>query len=172
MTKQNKYTRLIAVGAAVVLVIIDQMLKVWAYSSLRLGENISVIPGLFSLTYVENRGAAFGIFQGRTGLLAVVTGIFLAVLLVLLLAGYFQDKLLSWSVALVIAGGGGNLIDRVVRGFVVDFLDFSALFHFPVFNFADCCVVVGAALMLISIFISESPKAQKTISLPDKGETE
>lgn len=171
MTKQNDRTRWIALGVAALLIVIDQLMKVWVYTALRFEESITVIPGLFSLTYVENRGAAFGIFQGRAGLLAVITGLFLVALLAALLTGYFQEKLMNWTLALIIAGGFGNLIDRVLRGYVVDFLDFSALFHFPVFNFADCCVVVGAILMIISILRVEFPKAKASHS-SDKAEME
>ena len=109
---------------------------------------------------MENRGAAFGIFQGRVGLLSIVTLAVIAVAVWLLISGKIRHKLAMWSVGLIVAGGLGNLIDRIFRAFVVDYLDVSPLFHFPVFNFADCCVVIGTALMIFYILVLE-PKQRE-----------
>ena len=137
-----------------ILVIMDVVVKIWAVNVLPSGR-IVVIPGLFNLTYVENRGMAFGLLYGHSNILAIVTGLLMAGMLAYIWFGKHNDKWLIRLIMLVIAGGLGNLIDRITRGFVVDYLDFSAIFGFPVFNLADCCVVVGCIAMLIYVFIME-----------------
>lgn len=158
MAKQSEKTKMrwVALGVSAILVLLDQALKHWAITVLAQSGPQNVIPGFFSFTYVENRGAAFGLFQDRTMILAILTGIALLVLFLALLLGYVRGSYLIWSLALVLAGGVGNLIDRVARGFVVDYFDFSALFGFPVFNFADCCVVVGTILIIGYLFWEDS----------------
>lgn len=152
-------TKLYALITSAVLIVLDQVCKLWAVNNL--SRPITVIPGLFSLTYIENRGAAFGIFQGRTTILAIISILVLLVLLVAILSGRIKERFLIWAIALVLPGGFGNCIDRLARGFVVDYLDFSALFNFPVFNLADCCVVIGTMLILIYVIFLERKKTQK-----------
>lgn len=146
-----KKMKLLATVMAAVLVALDHIIKAWTLRVLAPVRTIPVIQGLFSLTYVENRGAAFGIFQGNTRILSIVTGVVMAAALLYVYFGKLKDKSLVWIIMLIVSGGLGNLIDRVFRGFVVDYLDFSALFGFPVFNLADCCVVVGTGLLLIYV---------------------
>lgn len=153
--------KFLALSLAAILVAADQLIKLWALESLEPIGQIVVIPNLFKLTYVENRGAAFGIFQDKTALLSIISGILLLLITVALLVGKFRPGFLLWTVAVGLAGGVGNLIDRTLRGFVVDYLDFSALFGFPVFNFADCCVVVATTLILIYVIRTDA-KAVKS----------
>lgn len=133
-----------------VLIALDQVTKYIAVNNLKPLGSISVIDKIFRFTFVENRGAAFGIFQGKTVMLSVVT------IAIVIGIAYFYIKLpktkvyscLKFSLILIIAGAIGNLIDRVFRGYVVDF--FHATFiNFPVFNVADVYVVVGAISMAI-----------------------
>jgi signal peptidase II len=151
--------RFIALGCAALLVVLDQLIKQWGLNVLREKISIEVIPGVFSLSYVENRGAAFGVFQGQTLMLSIVTAALLLVIAAAIAIGKVRPDYLLWSISLGLAGGVGNLVDRVSRGFVVDYLDFSALFGFPVFNFADCLVVTATALVLIYFLLLE-PKAK------------
>lgn len=148
----------IVLAVSAFLVAVDQLLKVWALQTLAGGPSILVIPGLLQFTYVENRGAAFGIFQGRVGLLSLFTLAVIVVALILLIRGRLRHPLLMWSVGLIIAGGVGNLIDRVFRSFVVDYIDISPLFSFPVFNFADCCVVIGTAMLAVYMLLIDGRK--------------
>lgn len=149
-----------------VMIAADQLIKVWALKQLSLIESIPLIQGVLHLTYVENRGAAFGMLQGKVGILLIVTGIFLAGMLIAILTGKIKDKFLIWSFSLVIAGGIGNLIDRAFRGFVVDYIDFR-LIHFPVFNLADCCVVVGIFFVLLYELILEPRRQQNNSHLSE-----
>ncbi|MEG1448730.1 MAG: signal peptidase II [Oscillospiraceae bacterium] len=145
--------------AIAVLIIADQLIKLWAMSTLMPIVSIPIIKDVFHLTYVANHGAAFSILQGKTFFLIAITSIALGVALYLLLSKKIQNKCLIISLVLIISGGVGNLIDRIRLGFVVDYLDFR-LINFPVFNFADCCVVIGTALVLIYVFFIE-PKEKK-----------
>lgn len=158
MAKQSVGTRFFFLLLAGVLIAVDQVAKSKVLELLRPIGRYEVIGDVFSLTYVENRGAAFGILQGQTQLLAIVTGAVLVALVVFLLSGRMRGMAL-WALTLIFAGGAGNLIDRIYRGYVVDYLDFSALFGFPVFNFADCCVVVGTFLLLLSILLHDRAQA-------------
>jgi len=131
------------------LVILDQIFKWLAQTHLTVlpGRTWPLIQDVFHLTYQENRGAAFGILSGRKEFLIILTGAVLLVLAVLLLAGKINRPFLMWCAGLIIGGGVGNLIDRIFRQYVIDYLDFR-LIHFAIFNFADCCVVVGTILFM------------------------
>ena len=149
-------TVILALTSAAGLVVIDQLLKVWAFNALPGQPSTLLIPHLLQLTYVENRGAAFGLFQGGVTVLSVLTGLILIGAVVFLVMGKLKHKLAIWSVSLIIAGGIGNLIDRIIRGFVVDYLDISPLFRFP-----DCCVVVGTTLLIIYLFFFDESAEKK-----------
>ena len=118
-------------------------MKYWALIKLFAIGTIPLIDGVFHLTYVENRGAAFGILQDQRWLFLVMTPIILAVLAYVLHKKYIRTELGRVSVYLIAAGAVGNLIDRAWHGFVVDLFDFR-LIHFPVFNVADIYVVIAA----------------------------
>lgn len=147
--------RLLALSSAAGLVALDQFIKQWGLNVLREEVSLEVVPNLFYLTYVENRGAAFGILQGQTLILSVVTGVLLLGIATAIALDKLKPDFLLWSISLGLAGGVGNLVDRVSRGFVVDYLDFSALFGFPVFNFADCLVVSATILVLVYFLVLE-----------------
>lgn len=140
----------LAITAA--LVSLDQLTKWLAVISLKNAEPVTVIPHVLGFTYVENRGAAFGILQGQRWLFLIFTGVVMAAILVLLLFGRFRRyRLFNISATLIVAGGVGNFIDRLIHSYVVDFLEFLFI-EFPVFNVADCYVVVGSILLLVFFF--------------------
>lgn len=137
------------------LILIDQLSKVWALSALRGTEGIAVIPNVFELSYLENRGAAFGILQDHQIFFVLIT-VAAAVILTWIYRRIPQTKKyipLRISYALIMAGAFGNLIDRVFRGYVVDFFYFKWI-DFPVFNVADIYVTVTMILLLILILFS------------------
>ena len=117
----------------------DQLLKQWAERSLGSGRVLQA-DGFMALRYVRNTGAAFSILSGRTVVLVWGTGI--------VLLGRSKNRLLDAALLLVIAGGAGNLIDRVRLGYVIDYIE-PLFVDFAVFNFADCLITVGAALMVV-----------------------
>lgn len=134
------------------LVSVDQLTKWLAVLSLKGADAAVVIPHVLGFSYVENRGAAFGILQGQRWLFLVFTAIVMITMLALLLFGKFRKQhLFNISITLIVAGGVGNFIDRLIHGYVVDFLQ-VLLFEFPVFNVADCYVVVGSILLLVFFF--------------------
>lgn len=143
-------------GIAALLVAADQFVKFWAESSLSQVDTIALIPGVFHLTYVQNFGAAFSTLQNQRILLVLGTSILLVLILILLLMQKIRSPWLVSSWSLILAGGLGNLIDRVFRtgGYVVDLFDFR-LINFPVFNVADICVCCGTGLLLIYILFIE-----------------
>ena len=149
------------------LVFIDQMFKTWAYNVTVEGP-LHIIPGIFQISYVENTGAAFSILQDARWLLVGVTSVMLAVIGYLVFARKVTEDTLVSGLSMILAGGLGNLIDRIMRGFVVDCLDFSALFGFPVFNFADICVTVGTAMLLWYLCIEEPRKKKEQVPAQGK----
>ena len=135
------------------LILIDQLSKVWALSALRGTEGIVVIPNVFELSYLENRGAAFGILQDHQIFFVLIT-VAAAVILTWIYRRIPQTKKyipLRISYALIMAGAFGNLIDRVFRGYVIDFIYFS-LIDFPTFNVADIYVTCGIIILILLIF--------------------
>ena len=127
---------------------LDQWTKAWAIRVLAGGDSITLIPGVLELTYVENRGMAFGLLQDGTVFFIVATAIVLALIVFLLIRLPKTKRMIPFLliVAGVTGGAIGNLIDRVFRTFVVDFIYVSVI-RFPVFNVADSFVTVGCILL-------------------------
>lgn len=125
-----------------VLVAVDQLVKFLVSTNIPLGGSVPFLPYIMDLTYVKNTGCAFSMLENHTWLLAVVSAVISVVLAVALAKKFFRHPIGRTSLALLLAGAVGNLIDRVVLGHVVDM--FRTLFmDFAVFNVADICVVVG-----------------------------
>lgn len=148
----------LALLVSVGLVCLDQLLKLAAMHWLKPVHSVPLIEGVLHLTYVENRGASFGMMAGQQWLLIWVTALVLLILAVAIIAGKIRDRFPLFTVAVILGGGVGNLIDRVYRGFVVDYVDFQ-LINFAVFNFADICITVGTVVLVCWIIFSQS--AQK-----------
>lgn len=152
--------KLISLAAAALLVAVDQGVKAWATAHLLPVEAMPLIPGIVELRYVLNDGMAFSMLAGKQGLLIGVTSIMLAAVLVWLLAGKMNLlERTAWT--LVLGGGIGNLIDRVLNGVVVDYINLLFM-RFAVFNFADICVCVGVGLLVLSILLDGVQQKQKT----------
>lgn len=162
----------IALAVSALLVVIDHIIKAVIMAEIMPVGRVEVVSGFFYLTYVENRGAAFGILQGKASLLAIITGIALIAVIIYIVTGRAQNKLTLWSLSLILAGGVGNFIDRIFRGYVVDYLDFSVLFGFPVFNFADCCVVVGTALLICALVWGDNLTSKTAVQATVEEKTE
>lgn len=150
---------MIAIIAIAFLVAIDQFIKYWAVTVLKLAETIPLIPKVFQLTYVENYGAAFGILENKIWLFLILTVAILVAIVIAIHRRVIYTKLGLWSLYIISAGAIGNFIDRAVRGFVVDMFNFN-LIRFPVFNFADICVCVGGVLF-VYYFLVQHDKAKE-----------
>ena len=136
---------LLYAAALLVMIAGDQALKGWTVSHLELGESTPFIPAIMQLTRVHNYGAAWSSLSGKTVLLIVVTAVMMIAVAVLLLRRVVRHPLGVAACLLILGGGIGNIIDRIRLGYVVDMFDLL-LFSYPVFNLADCFVVVGAIL--------------------------
>jgi len=132
-----------------IVLILDQLSKYLVENNLY-KKSIDIIGNVFSLTYVENYGAAWGIFSDNNWIILILTPI-LVILIISYLYKFSKNKLEYIAGGLVIGGAIGNYIDRIVRGYVVDFFDFKI---WPVFNIADIGIVVGCILMVL-LFIKE-----------------
>lgn len=163
--------RLCMLLPALLLVGIDQVLKYVVAAFLKGAPAVVLWDGVFELLYVENRGAAFSMLQNARWFFVILTTIVMIFLLLVVLSGrYRRSTLLNISFVLVIGGGIGNLIDRIVNGYVIDYLYFK-LINFPVFNFADCCLVIGAVFML-AFFFFVYEDTSKSAPKPVKKETD
>ena len=156
---------LISVIMIAVLVAVDQIIKFWAAGSL---EPVGTIPfwhignqKIIDFTYVENDGAVFGSFGGKRIVLIAITTILVGVCVYFLYRYKTSSKLMFISLNMIIAGGIGNWIDRVFRnGLVIDYIEVK-LFNFAVFNFADICITLGVAFILIYILFIEKRDDKK-----------
>lgn len=133
--------------AIAVLTVIDQLTKHIAVSTVKVNGPVEFLFGAFQFRYVENTGAAFSSFSDNTAVLAVLTAVILIGCLILLLSKKLKPLFMNICLLLVISGGLGNVIDRFRLGYVVDFIE-PLFIDFAVFNFADCCITVGAILMI------------------------
>ena len=146
---------ILAVAVAVAVWAVDQLTNGYIAANFTLATSQEFIPGLIDITYIHNDGGAWGMLGGYTWILLSVTIIIMLVCITLLLKYGSRDKLMFWAITLVLSGGVGNMIDRIFRdGNVVDFLHFAFMPDFPVFNVADCAIVVGAGLLLLYYIMS------------------
>ncbi|HXE90604.1 MAG TPA: signal peptidase II [Terriglobales bacterium] len=153
----RRYLLLAALG----VFLLDQATKWLILRNIPLHESVPVIPGLFQLTHVQNRGAAFGLFsdspsQWATSTLILFSLIALAVVWRLLWKNSHALTATGIALALVLGGALGNLWDRLVDGHVVDYLDvYVGTYHWPAFNVADSAIVIGAVILVGHILFSK-----------------
>lgn len=156
----KRHNYLYAILTILLLIGLDQITKLLAFTYLK-GHSIALIPNVFELVYLENTGAAFGSFLGKTTLLSIATFVIILYLLWKLKEVPANRHFLPvyLCLTLIIAGGIGNLIDRIARGFVVDFFYFVPI-DFPVFNVADIYVSVGIVCLVIISFLYKEHELQ------------
>lgn len=129
-------------------VLLDQVSKWLCMAYLQPVKSVTIIPGLLKLTYLENRGAAFGSFSDHRWVFMIFSSVAIVGVTVYLLAFSQRSRLLRWALALIISGGIGNMIDRVSLGYVVDMIDFYGIWPY-IFNVADSFVCIGAGLAVL-----------------------
>ncbi len=144
------------------MVVFDQATKIIVVHKIVMFDKITIIPNFFYLTYIVNKGAAFGILQGKGWLLLAVS----IVVLVLVIAFFrvitegFPER--YYALALIVSGIIGNSIDRIWRHEVVDFLDFYfGSYNYPAFNVADSCITIGVIIYVLSILLRPQKKEIK-----------
>ena len=169
MTKLFSDTGLKWIWLTVVCLFLDQITKHWVVGSFDLYESVNVLP-FFNITYVHNLGAAFSFLADQGGwqrwFFTAISTVASIVFLVWLSRTPKSNKLLSLALACLLSGALGNLIDRVLFGYVIDFLDFYiGNNHWPAFNVADSMIFIGAGLMILESFLSpesNNPKNKST----------
>lgn len=137
---------------AIILIVLDQLTKVWAVATLAGNEGIKLIPGVFRLLYLENRGSAFGMMQGRQTFFFIFTVIVLIGLVFIYPRIPDVKRMIPLKIVavLIFAGAIGNFIDRIRQSYVVDFFYFE-LIDFPIFNVADIYVTCSAFILMVLI---------------------
>lgn len=149
-----------SLAAAIILLAVDQLTKIWVVKCFKIYESVEIIPGFFNFTSVRNQGAAWSILSGKVGFLLVFS------ILVAICIGIFFRKLCErcperfLALLMILSGIVGNCIDRMCYGEVVDFLHvhYYNAYHYPVFNVADMAICCGVGIFLISGFCRKSEK--------------
>lgn len=159
MIKKNKLSKQLiknrekVYSVACVLLIVDQLVKLFIRSKMSLMDEIIIIPHFFSLYYIENTGAAFSLFSGATIVLVVLGICVLAFLHLYVLSDEVMNKWKKTGLGIVIGGIIGNLVDRILYGAVIDYLSFNFFgYDFPIFNIADIGITIGFLILVIDIF--------------------
>jgi signal peptidase II len=152
----------VALLLSAVLVAADQILKLLAVDYLKPVGAMHIVPGFLDLTYIPNSGAAFSMLEGQRWLFVGITFV-ICVAIVLALFRYQNHSFCSYTASVLIVGGGvGNMIDRVLHGYVVDYI--HVLFFPAIFNFGDCCVTVGTIFLILHVlFFSDNGNVEKVL---------
>lgn len=159
---------ILAVVVGIAVLIVDQYTKILVAANFELGQSTEFIKGVIDFTYIHNTGGAWGMLSGYTWFLVSVTLIIMLVCIALLMRYGVKNKLIFWALVLVLAGGVGNMIDRIFRGGeVIDFLHFAFFKSFPVFNIADIAIVIGAGLLMLYFIkgMLDDTKAKKSAAV-------
>lgn len=152
MKKREKL--IIIIFIILLLVLIDQTVKRIIVNNIY-NSSIIVFKGFFSLTYVENTGGAYGIWNGNILRVILINIALLGLLIkfILLKKEEINIKILI-AISLIISGGISNLLDRIFRGYVIDYIDINQFIKYPVFNIADICIVLGCIIIMIYTIIT------------------
>ena len=143
LLKNNFKTKLISTVVIIALVGLDQLIKILVDLYLKPISSKMLIPGFLQLRYLENDGAMMGMMGGKTTVMTALAVICMIAVLVVIYSGWLTSKIDYISVVLIAAGGFGNIIDRIVRGFVIDYIEVLFV-DFYIFNFADCLITCAA----------------------------
>lgn len=138
---------------AAALVALDQLVKYLVVQNIPLGHHVPFLPYILDLTYVQNTGAAFSLFNEHTWILTLISLVMSVILAVALVKKFFRHPLGRVCLSLLLAGAVGNLIDRALLGFVTDMFE-TTFVHFAIFNVADIGVVVGGILLCLHVIFA------------------
>ena len=134
------------------VILIDIITKLLVSNNMLLNKSITIIPNFFYLTYARNYGGAWSIFENSTLIITIISLIVIIGIIYYLYKNKTTKKLEIIGYSLLLGGAIGNLIDRIIYGYVIDFLDFYILgYDYPIFNIADIGIVIGIILLLISV---------------------
>lgn len=141
------------------VIFLDQITKWLTVINLDLGESFPLIENVFHFTYVQNRGAAFGILKDQRWVFLIISTVAIVAMFIMLWKSRKDSKLLCIAISMIIGGGIGNMIDRCLLGYVIDFLDFT-LINFAVFNVADSFVCIGVGLFILELIFEMKKEIQ------------
>lgn len=137
---------------SILIIIADQIVKYFVSSGMSVGDTAFSVLNIFDITYVQNRGAAFSILSGKLSALSLISVVFCIGVVVYWIKKKPSHPLLCTALTIMFAGAFGNAIDRIFRGFVVDYIQ-TTFINFPVFNIADIGITVGAALLVLYVIL-------------------
>lgn len=141
------------VWLTIVCLLLDVVSKLFISSTCVLNESITIIKDFFEITYVKNTGAAFSIFSTNTIFVIIISILIIVGLIIYIYKSHPKRKIERISYSFILGGAIGNLFDRVIYGYVIDFLDIYIFgWDFPIFNLADICIVVGVILLIIDVW--------------------
>lgn len=163
MNKKRILTLVLQLGGIALLVYVDYLLKELAVRSLSDGP-VVLIPNVLGLRLTQNTGAAFSMFSSSTTVLSICTGIALAIIMIVMTLIKNKPRIYDVLVPLIVAGGAGNLLDRIRQGYVIDYIE-TLFIRFPIFNFADIlitCSCIALIIYLIYEMIRDRKKETET----------
>ena len=171
MTCNSKLSlKLRLAGALTVIALtgLDQLIKHFVDAYLKGRPAVTVIKNVLQLNYLENDGAMMGFMGGRTGLMTVLSLVCITVMLAVIFSGLVKDRFDYWCCVLIAAGGTGNIIDRLLRGYVIEYIEVLFV-DFYIFNFADCLITVAAFLLIFYqlYLIYRDSKTKKQVTADD-----
>jgi len=147
---------------SILFLTIDQLIKIIVINNMDVYQSIKIISNFFYITYTKNFGAAWSLFEGSRYILILISVLALFIIYKYLSKTKHLKKIEIISFSLLIGGTLGNLIDRIIYGYVIDYLDFIIFgYDFPIFNIADSCIVISAILLIINSF-KEDKNANKS----------
>ncbi len=155
MNSKNVSKRKILILDLVMLIVsvaLDRIGKIYAYQRLKEHPSVSVIKGILELKYLENTGAAFGLLKGQNAFFILVTLVMFSAILYVILKSPGKSKYIPLNIyiSLILGGAVGNVVDRLIYGFVIDFIYFDFI-NFPIFNIADAFVMLSTILLVLSL---------------------
>jgi signal peptidase II len=164
---ESRYLALAAIAA--VVVIADQITKLYIHTHFTVGESVTVISQYFNITYVRNTGAAFGILRDslasfREMFFLLMPPVAMVIIVTILRGVANKDRMQVLALSLIFGGAAGNYIDRLRFGYVIDFLDFHLrdFYSWPSFNVADSAIVVGVCMLLLLMALVKQPEKVRT----------
>ena len=145
----------------IICTLIDRLIKILCLSTLNVGDSIVVIKNFLAITLVTNTGAAFSLFSSNTLFLIILSFIVIGIIYFFFIKDQKLSNFMQITYGILLGGIIGNLIDRIIYGYVIDYLNFSFI-NFPVFNFADICIVISIIILIINILKGDKHAVQSS----------
>lgn len=148
---------MVYIFVVILIIVFDQLSKWLVVTNMELHQSIPIVDGWLHITSTRNKGAAFSLLENQLWFFIIIALIAVSLLSYLIYRFRREDKFLGYVFAFILGGAVGNLIDRILTGEVIDFIDF-AIINFPIFNIADIAITVGTALLIIYVLFNKNNK--------------